>query len=400
MKEKLLFCIQSMEMGGPQKSLLALLYELDYSRFDVDLMIWSQKGRLIKYLPKQVNIIQIPDELAYLRISLDAIKSKSVSLIKNGKGDIVLNVLKYVIRGHQNMNIARQRFWKKYKNKFSKLEGDYDIAIAVSGGNLCYFVVDCVTAKRKLTWVRTDYRVLKRDKQIDEDYFKKVDGVITVSYQCKDILLREFPSLNFQKVSVMYNLLPFKLYDQITTNTSIISRKHNEKILLTVSRIDPNKGLDIALDAMKYLKDEGFNIKWYVLGDGIYRKALQKMIDKNGLNENFILLGFQDNPYAFIKECDVFVHPSRFEGKSNAVDEAKYALKPIVLTNYPTAAEQITHMQNGYVTNLDGMSLGRGIQEVLINPDLASNFVFNLKNSRQSSASKIHNFYEVLAGIN
>jgi glycosyltransferase involved in cell wall biosynthesis len=395
MRKNLLFCIQNLNIGGPQKSLLSLLYELDYKKYNVDLLIWSKEGSLIPYLPPEVNVVNIPEIHSYIRISTKETLLKSIKLIFKGEIRIVIGVISTIIKYRKNMVLGRQYFWEKYRYLFKKLKKEYDIAIAVSGGNLAYFICDCVNASKKFTWVRSDYRVLRRDKRIDGEYFAKVNGILTVSNICKEILDTEFPEFE-AKTFVFYNLLPFKLYEKMDDEDISINRQGDEKIFLTIARLDPNKGLDLAIKAMRILKDKGYKIKWYVLGDGSYKNVLKQMIRENNLEDDFILLGFKNNTYSYIKECDIFVHPSRFEGKSNAVDEAKFACKPIVVTNYPTVAEQVTNLENGLVVDMTEESLSNGIIKILEEPELMLKFVKNLKESREVFDSSIEKFEKII----
>ncbi len=395
MKKKVLFCIQNFNIGGPQKSLLSLLHEFDYQKYDVDLMVWSQEGSLIEYLPKQVNLVKLENCLRYVRLSKNEIIKNSIKLLFSKHHKLVYSAFKAVFKYRKSMEEGRQLFWMENKDKFPLLEKEYDVAIAVSGGNLAYFIIDCVIAKEKFTWVRSDYRVYKRNKEIDRIYFNKVDGIITVSNLCKDILDAEFPEFK-GKTQVFYNLLPINLYNIMKSDTSVIRNDNQSKIILSVSRLDPDKGLDLAIDAMSILKSKGVNAKWYVLGDGGFRKKLQSSITKKGLDEDFILLGFKENTFSFIERCDIFVHPSRFEGKSNSVDEAKFACKPIVVTNYSTVKEQITHEYNGIIVDMVPKDIANAIIELLENTEMRNNLVVNLSKNNYSMFNNISDFEKII----
>src|SRR5699024_3987335 len=120
-----------------------------------------------------------------------------------------------------------------------------------------------------------------------------------------------------------------------------------------------------------------YKIKWFFLGDGKFRREVEHLIEKNGLQEQFVLLGFQMNTLSFIKDAYIVVHPSRTEGKSNAVDEAKFIDKPIVVTRYDTVKEQITDGTTGVISELDGLDLAKKIEEVINDKNLQN---FLLKN--------------------
>lgn len=393
-KKKILFCIQNFNIGGPQKSLLSLLHEFDYNKYEVDLLIWSEEGSLIQYLPEQVSLVKLQKDLKYLRLSKSEIINNSIDLIIKGQHKLVFSAIKTVLQYKKKMEIGRQNFWIKNRNEFVFLKKEYDVAVAVSGGNLAYFITDCVKAEKKYTWVRSDYRVYKRDKEIDRYYFHRVNGIITVSNVCKSILDEEFPEIK-HKTKVFYNLLPINLYKLMKSDVSII-KEESSITILSVSRLDPDKGLDLAIDAMRILKEKGIDAKWYVLGDGKYRRKLEADINKKGLADDFILLGFQENTYSFIERCDIFVHPSRFEGKSNAVDEAKFACKPIVVTNYSTVQEQITHGCNGLVVEMNPEAISNGICELAGNGQLRDYLITNLSNNRHSMFGDVGAFEKLI----
>ena len=87
---------------------------------------------------------------------------------------------------------------------------------------------------------------------------------------------------------------------------------------------------DIAIKAAAILVKKGYTIKWYVLGEGEERNTLEQSIKEHNLIANFILLGIKENPYPYINNATIYVQPSRFEGKSLAIDEAKILHKPIL----------------------------------------------------------------------
>ncbi len=395
MKKKLLLCIQTLEIGGPQKSLLSLLYAIDYGRYDVSLMIWSGQGALIRYLPKEVNVIELPAELAFLRLSVDQLKRNSLKLMRRGYRRLVLSSWGTALRHRKTMTAARQTFWLKNRERFPMLDGEYDIAVAVTGGNLCYFVCDCVRASSKFTWVRSDYRVFHRDKLIDGIYFQQVDGILTVSNLAKGILQDEFPEVS-DKIQVFYNLLPFQLYEHVKDESPLIPVREGQLMFVTIARLDRNKGFDLALDTAVLLRDRGMDFTWFFVGEGEYRQDLERLIRKKGLKRNVVMVGFKFNTYKCIQQCDAFVHPSRFEGKSNSVDEAKHACKPIVVTNYPTVAEQIEDGKTGLVVPYDARNLAEAIENVCSDAALRQRLQAGLAEEKKQLANSIEPLYKII----
>lgn len=399
MNKSILFVINNFNIGGPQKSLLSLLYKLDYKKYNIDLLILNGEGSLVKYLPKEVRLLSTPTEVNYATLTPKGFIKKSIKMLfKNYK--LPIKALSPILRGllKGNMGQKKQEYWLNIKNKLPKLNEEYDVAIGVSGGTSMMYITDCVNSKKRVGWIRSDYRVLKRNNEIDRLYFKKMDKIISVSHLCKDIFVDIFPETS-TKIRVMYNVLPFEMYKNIPADTSKIKKERGLYNLLTICRLDPNKGLDLAMGALEILLNKNINVKWYILGGGAYKDELQKIIKKKGLQDYFILLGFQINTAKFIENSDIVVHPSRFEGKSNVVDEAKYLLKPIVATNYETVGEQITHEKNGLIAEMNSESIAEAVLKIIRDKDLSNKFRYELLNERYNDQQSLETFLRIVDNI-
>ena len=152
------------------------------------------------------------------------------------------------------------------------------------------------------------------------------------------------------------------------------------------------KGIDNAVKALKLLHDKGLNnIKWNVVGYGGDEEMIRKLIKENNLEDSFILLGKKTNPYPYMKVCDLYVQPSRYEGKAVTVTEAQVLGKPVMITNYTTAKSQVKDKVNGYISELSVKGIADGI-EMLVNDKTLREFISNnckkedFNNSKQLSA--------------
>lgn len=367
--KKVLFVVNNFNIGGPQKSLLALLDNINYNLFDVSLISLEPNGTLLKHLNENVKVIHISELFtAYTLPSKNTFHYFKI-LIKNKKYyaaiDFIRALFKYVLG--KDMNPIRQRFWRKHIKELPFITEKFHGAFGVSSGLSTYFVVDCIQSEKKYHWVRGDYSRTPIAKEIDDYYYGRVDGSLAVSKECSLIFQEMFPFMN-NKMKVFYNILPIKFYERTTSETNEMEKEHMLK-LLTVTRLDPAKGLDMLTDACEDLIEKGIKFKWYILGDGKYRKEVEEMVKERKLQKYIILLGFKLNTFEYINCCDIFVHPSRSEGKSNAVDEALYLRKPIVITNYTTVKEQITDNENGFICEMDGHEIAKKIQFVIDNLD-------------------------------
>lgn len=366
---KLLFVVNNFNIGGPQKSLLALLDNINYDLFDVSLVSLEPDGTLIKYLNDNVKLIQVSELFTAYTLPSKNTFYYFKAMIQHRKYlaaiDFLWILFKYLL--NKDMNPERQRFWKRHSKELPEIEQHFHASFGVSSGLSTYFIVDCIKSKKKYHWVRGDYSRTSIDKNIDDYYFSKVDGSLSVSKECADIFDNIFPFMK-GKMKVFYNVLPIKFYERTASNTNEIAKDQSIK-LLTVTRLDPDKGLDMAIDACETLIKKGVDFKWYILGDGKYRDKVERIIEERNLKNHIFLLGFKLNTFEYIKRCDIFVHPSRSEGKSNAVDEALYLKKPIVITNYTTVREQITDNINGFICGMSGSEIAYKIEYVLDNMD-------------------------------
>lgn len=386
MKKKILFVISNSSIGGPQKSLLALLDKINYDNFSVDLLILNPGGVLEREFNKNVKLLETPEIITAMTIpSKNTLKYLKI-LLKNKEHYILFDVLIAIIKNlifKKNMNQERQRIWKKHSSKLPELTDKYDLAFGILGLST-YYIQDLTNAEKKFHWIRSDTRILKRNETIDKDYYKKLDGFLAVSNETAKIFEDIYP-FSRNKMHVFYNYIPVSFYNKLPYDSQLMETQNNEIKILTITRLDPLKGLDMAIESCKILLEKGHNVKWFILGDGNYGTEIEKDIKLNGLENNFILLGFQMNTLAFINDADIIVHPSLTEGKSNSVDEAKFIGKPIVVTNYATVREQIEDNITGLVSEMNSESIVNNIEKLLLNSNLKIKLIKNCLNSEENS---------------
>jgi glycosyltransferase involved in cell wall biosynthesis len=160
--------------------------------------------------------------------------------------------------------------------------------------------------------------------------------------------------------------------------------------------LSTEKGIDLAVETCKILVKNKPKIKWFVVGDGPERENLEQKIRENNLENNFFLLGLKENPYGFLNQCTIYVQPSRYEGKSIAVDEAKILKKPIVVTNFSTAKDQICSEENGIITEMNSNALANSILHLIENRELMEKFSLNLGCEKLGTEDEIHKLYDLI----
>lgn len=396
MKKKVLFVMESLSIGGAEKSLITLLSNLDYSKYDIDLFLFYQKGEFLELLPKEVNLIEVPDTF---EMFIKNPKESVNELIKKRKFKLLmfkgLEIISLVI----NKFILKKEYigWNYIAESINTIPKNYDVAIGFLEKKSIYFTVDKVKAKKKIGWIHIDYEKIEYNHNMENRYFEKLDNIITVSNHCKEVLEKKFPKYR-TKIHVIQNIISPKLI-MAMSNEKIANENLDNIILCTVCRITVQKGIDIAIECCEKLVKEGLMFKWMVIGDGNEMKRLQKIINERGLNQYFEFVGSKSNPYPYIKACDIYIQPSRWEGFGITVSEAKVLNKPIVVSNIPEFIEQIENNKTGLVYS-DMNDMINKIKKLILSNELRKELSNNLKNEDMNNNYELEKFEKILVDNN
>jgi len=167
--------------------------------------------------------------------------------------------------------------------------------------------------------------------------------------------------------------------------------------LLSIGRFTAAKNYDNVPDIAGRVVAYGIeNLKWYIIGYGGEESLIRRKIEEAGMQKHVILLGKRDNPYPYIKACDIYVQPSRYEGKSITVREAQILGKPVVVTAYPTAASQINDGVDGVIVPLDNEGCARGLADFIGNTALQERIKTNLTKGDFANEAEVNKIYELL----
>ncbi|MGL5352902.1 MAG: glycosyltransferase [Clostridium sp.] len=360
--KKILISSFDMEVGGVERSLISMLENFDYENNEVDLMLYRHVGDFLKLRPKNHNLL--PENKKYT-----SFRKSIVQLFKEGEIALAISRVRARIKAN---NIAQknlfkekgfiqmQLMWKYALPYLPKLNNEYDVAISYLWPH--YFIADKVKAKKKIAWIHTDYSIIDTDIDLDIKMWDKFDYIMAVSNECKNAFLKKYPSLKI-KVRVMENITsPDFIKKMAEENIEDNIMSENSFKIVSVGRLSQAKGIDNAVKALKLVHDKGLsNIKWYVVGYGGDEAMIKDLIKKNNLEDSFILLGKKINPYPYMKACDLYVQPSRYEGKAVTVTEAKILGKPVMITNYTTANSQVNNYIDGYITELSVEGISNGV---------------------------------------
>lgn len=390
--KRILFVIDSLNSGGAEKSLVSLLSLFNFQKYKVDLQIFSSSGLFLPLIPEEINRLEIPE---FIKIQQMNVKF----LIKNKHFKELYLRLRASIALRNPFNNKKshnaQTTWKWMSKGIGQSKIKYDVAIAYSQGTPTYYVAEKVTAKKKICWINTDYKSAPYNKYLDQHYYEKFDNIIAVSDLNKSIFTNELPNFK-DKTSVIYDIVSENLIHSMASQDGGFDGDFEDTRILTIGRLVEAKGLDIAIEACRILKENGFKFKWYVIGEGALQKNLEKTIKEHKLEDTFILLGTYQNPYVFMKGCDIYVQPSRFEGFGLAIAEARILKKPIVATNFTVVRNQIEHRENGLIVNMNSNSLYEGIKELLEDENLRNSISQNLRKEKVGTEQEINKLYSLI----
>lgn len=393
MKKKLLFIIPSLTAGGAERSLINLLTQIDFEMYDVDLFMFNHEGVFMELVPENVHVLPLPD--SYNRFSMSIWNSVSQFLLERNAALAYNRIMfSYRNRIYRSVSIREQKGWKYVARSIDKIDKKYDVAIGFLEKTSIYFCMEKVDAAKKIGWVHNDYDKLGMDPSFDLDYFQKLDHIVTVSDECGNILRRRFPNQS-QKVNVIHNIVSPKVIKYLADKVphDVYNRQDNETVILSIGRLNSQKGFELAIKASRLLVDRGFHFQWNIIGEGEERRKLTELISVEGLEETIKLLGLKSNPYPYMKQADIYAQTSHFEGKAIAIDEAKILNKPIVITNFSTAKDQLENGVEGLIVDMNAEAIAIGISKLIQDQSIRKRMSDHLSRLQLGTEDEINKLY-------
>ncbi|MDR1465584.1 MAG: glycosyltransferase [Oscillospiraceae bacterium] len=368
-RKRLLFVIPCLGGGGAEKSLINLLRALERrgagAAFDVDVYLFRRQGLFLDQLPPWVRVL-CPGE-PFERF--DGPAGTGIRwFLRRGRWDLAFCRICYGFAQKRTDPLAAWR-WLRYA--LPRPKERYDAAAGYLEGCATYFAAERVRAGRRLGFFHNEYSSHAAMARADKRYFPRLDAVVGVSALCCDSLRTAYPQLR-EKIAKVENIVSPALLRSLAGAQPPPWEADGNPVLLTIGRAAAQKGLDLAVRACGILRREGVRLRWFQLGsDG---EQLCALIREEGAEEMFFPLGETDNPYPALAACDIYVQPSRYEGKSLAIEEAKALAKPIVCTRFGTVADQLTDGEIARLAEISPEGIAAAIRELLENAALRERF--------------------------
>jgi glycosyltransferase involved in cell wall biosynthesis len=365
--KRLAIVIKNLKMGGSEKALVSMLKEIPEGKLHITLYVLAVDGELLGEVPNWVQIKLIPYGTARM---VDII----TGYLRSGK------LIKAVHSTVLSIQMRSKDYYEQYLYKalmLPKIEDEFDVAISYffPCGFTDWYTLHNVRAKKRFVWVHSD---ISKFPNIHHsaciEMYSSYDRIFCVSEESRRSFIKTLPEVS-NNVDVMYNFI---------SSEEIVTKAEEELgfddgfegfRIVTVGRLSKEKGQDLIPGVLKRLLVEGYNVRWYCVGEGKLRSYLEQRTVKMGLEERLVLLGNQANPYPYVKNCDIYVQPSRIEAYSLAIAEARCLRKPIVSTFTNGSVEQIKDEVTGFLVPIDEGALYSKIKILLENEEIRNRFI-------------------------
>lgn len=340
MKRKILFFITSLDGGGAEKVLVNMVNNMDQSKYDITVQTLFDTGINKQYLK-------------------DTIKYKSC-FKKSFRGNI-----------HLFKIFSPEYLYKKF------IKEDYDIVVSYFQGATTRIIAGCPNKKIKLIqWIHNEFKDKKqllncyRNKNEFEKLQKKYDATVYVAKTSMDAYNKLFPNL-ISNNYILYNVVETDKILELSNENQIDIIKNDKFLnLISVGRMVPQKAFDRLIRIIrKCVYEENKSVRLFILGVGPLENKLKNIVKDYKLENNVSFLGYNTNPYKFVKNADLFVCSSIHEGFSTAITESLIVGTPVITTECSGMRELLGENQEyGIITNNNEDDLYKSLIDLINNP--------------------------------
>ena len=406
MKKDILLVINTLGRAGAETALVALIKKLDPQKYNIYLYVCLGQGELINDIPDYVTVLNSDyDDSSVLtadgkkRLKKRVFKMLFTRLAAFKNILYIINNVVHNIAEHRKINIDKL-LWSVVADAgadASVRNRHYDLAVAYIEGAAAYYVDRYVDADKKAGFIHVDYGMAGYSRRLDRECYDRFDKIFTVSDEVKQSFLKVYPECE-AVTEVFHNLIDI---DSVKSKAKafVPEELHAESTqlkILTVCRLTQQKALDVSIGAMKILKDAGLDAVWYVVGDGPEKSRLSELIDRYDIADRFILLGNRDNPYPYYKASDIYVHATKYEGKSIAIQEAQILGLPIIASDCSGNREQIVDGVDGILCEFSPEGIADAIIKMSANRAVWDEYTSKASIKVSDNSGELNRLYELL----
>jgi glycosyltransferase involved in cell wall biosynthesis len=397
-RKKIIITMYSMHIGGAERSLIGLLNAIDYSQYHVDLMIYQHRGEFMKHIPKEVRILPYDERYDVFEVPI-----KKLLLSKQFIFGLARLLAKADLAIQSNLFRKKIGVWNKlqYTHKYllpllPRIKGKYDLALSFIG--IHNIVLSKVEAIVKAGWIHTDYNQLTPDRNFDIKVYSQLDYIVNVSDECQSVFINHYPQF-IDKAIVVENILSTKVVRNQSCEIDVSNEMPTDKEfinLLSIGRFGHAKNFDNIPEICGKIIDEGYKVKWFIIGYGNDEMLIRKKINEFGMENHVIILGKKENPYPYLQSCDIYIQPSRYEGKAVSVREAQMLCKPVIITKYETATSQIKDGVDGIIVPMTNEECAKGIISAIKNHHLLKKLKEYCENNDFGNEEEVQKIYALI----
>ena len=358
-KQKVLFVLQALRAGGSASSLVNLVEELKIAGFDLSVFLMEIEGMYLERCKKSVNVLLEEILISSVVCNRRKLKDKGLSFF-------LIRLLYSAISKVINENKVNNWIYKKSARK---LQG-YDVVIAFQE-ELVTEYSQYIECKKRIAWCHTafDKFVHNRSICLMKKIYSQYDNIVCVSEVSKASMIENL-DIELNKIQVIHNVLNINYIKNRAELINNIPKNDCSYIFVSMGRMVPVKRFDRIIDAAVNLHADGFDFKWYVIGDGPKKGELQQLADKKNMSKSVIFVGQKENPFPWIKNADLFVMTSESEAQPMSINEALILGIPVVTTDFPSSREVVVDGDTGLIVSNNASGVYKGIIEYIENKSL------------------------------
>ncbi|MBS4209148.1 glycosyltransferase [Bacillus sp. FJAT-50079] len=394
MKKSILFMLINMNVGGTEKALLNMLEEMPKDKFDITIFMLEEYGGFLNSIPSGVRVEYFKGYNNIKKMLNRPLQVTALDFLK--KGNIIKALIIVILYFISKIKKERSLFYKYILWNYPVEKNQYDIAVAYAGPMdfISYFIMNKIQSEKKIQWIHFDITKIGFNRYFAMKIYKKFDQIFVVSKEGKTKLVNMLPKLGY-RTEEFPNFVSKELVKKRAVEGVGFEDEFKGVRILTVGRLSKEKGQDMTIPVLAKLKKDGLNVRWYCVGDGSARNEYEQLIVSYKLQKDYFLLGARANPYPYMKQCDIYVQPSRHEGYCITLAEARCFDNPIISTNFTGAAEQIINEETGLLVSLDSDQMYDAIIRLLTDDNLRKRIKKNLQKENVNNVLETEKFNEI-----
>ncbi|WP_088293422.1 glycosyltransferase [Bacillus mycoides] len=394
MKKKIIFMVINMNIGGTEKALLNMVAEIPKDKYDITILMLEEKGVFLEFIPDGVHVEYLTNYGEIKEVLNKPPRVVISSFIRQGKViKAVQTTFWYLV---SKIMKERSVIFRYCLRNYTVINNNYDIAVAYAGPMdfISYFVANKIEARRKVQWIHFDIEKIYFNKYFVSKVYKKFQHIFVVSDLGREKLTQTMPEL-INKTETFLNIIsPDMIVKMANEGIGFLDDFDGVRVL-TVGRLSVEKGQGLTISVLAKLKEAGYKVRWYCIGDGKEKVMYEKLVENYGIQSDYIFLGAMSNPYPFMKQCDIYVQPSRYEGYCITLAEARCFSNPIISTNFTGASEQINHNHNGLIVQFDEQQMYDAIVQILGDKLLEGQLRKNIEKEMVDTRDELEKLYRI-----